>query len=557
MQRFLFLIFLLLFIRFIIILFILLFLPRRDTPMLNPNLGPLDCDNWDRHFLERLCSLSADEVAQFVGHIAATSSRTGLDYIKDSGERIIIPVTYAPVLFTPMILAGLRTAFTGLASAVAKVAAAWLDSPQLQRVLPLEPYEAEWLRLARHAPGNQPAQVFHRWDFALNVSGDPSAEHFKLFEVNSVDVGGIHYSAATREVMAEALRQLGTLGWTDTDSAAGSDPRKILYSALEEHSRQLGHPLHQVAIAENQDFTTGITEAESICQYFRKHAFVADCVDVRKFEIDSQHKVGYAGHAVDVIYRNIEWRDLADLEAAGGDASGLRTAAKAGKLLSSPFGELDHKSLWEVLGSPEFSDLFSPTEKNLIAKHIPWTRLLRERTTTDATGQSIELIPFVRSRQSDLAMKPNRSCGGQGVTIGRIASAADWERTLDSALQSPGTWIVQEYIPIPRRRTRAACQRTAISSPTKYSPSTALTVRRPASACAAAPATARWSTSCKAAACSRCWAARRCNRAIHFARPQANSPKPSDCSARRRFAAEPGQAFLPLTKDNANAGLSM
>jgi hypothetical protein len=421
--------------------------------MLPPDLGPLDCNDWDRHLVEQLCSLDSGKVAQFVSHIATTSDRTGLDYIKDDGKRIIIPVTFAPVLFTPKILVGLRTAFAGLASAVAKVAAAWLDSPQLQKVLPLEPYEAEWLRLSGKAPGNQPAQIFHRWDFALNVADDPAAEHFQLFEVNSVDVGGIHYAAATREVMADALQQLGTSDWTDADAAAGGDPRAILQSALAEHSRLLGQPLRRVAIAENQDFTTGITEAESICQYLRDRGLAADCVDVRKFEIDPRHGVGYAGRSVDVIYRNIEWRDLADLEAAGGDSSGLRASAKAGKLLSSPFGELDHKSLWEVLGSAEFSDLFTPAERDLISKHIPWTRLLRERTTVDGAGKSIELIDFVRRRQTDLVMKPNRSCGGQGVTIGRITSAADWERTLDEALQSPDTWIVQEFIPVPRRQT--------------------------------------------------------------------------------------------------------
>ena len=367
-------------------------LPCRDTPMLNPDLGPLDCDDWDRQFVDRLCSLDSTEVAQFVGHIAETSSRTGLDYIKDSGERIIIPVTFAPVLFTPMILAGLRTAFAGLASAVAKVSAAWLDSPAVATSIAIGTIRSRVVASGAASTGRSTGAGFSSLGFRVERVVRPAADHFKLFEVNSVDVGGIHYSAATREVMAEALRQLGTLSWTDANAAAGSDSRKILHSALEEHSRQLGQPLHQVAIAENQDFTTGITEAESICQYFRKHALVADCVDVRKFEIDSQHKVGYAGHAVDVIYRNIEWRDLAELEAAGGDAAGLRAAAKAGKLMSSPFGELDHKSLWEVLGSTEFSDLFSPAEKNLIAKHIPWTRLLRERTTTDATGQSIELI---------------------------------------------------------------------------------------------------------------------------------------------------------------------
>jgi uncharacterized circularly permuted ATP-grasp superfamily protein len=55
-------------------------------------------------------------------------------------------------------------------------------------------------------------------------------------------------------------------------------------------------------------------------------------------------------------------------------------------------------------------------------------------------------------------MKPNRSCGGQGVTIGRITSAADWDQTLAAALQSPNTWVAQQFIPIPRRRT---CRVTA------------------------------------------------------------------------------------------------
>ena len=50
-------------------------------------------------------------------------------------------------------------------------------------------------------------------------------------------------------------------------------------------------------------------------------------------------------------------------------------------------------------------------------------------------------------------MKPNRSCGGQGVTIGCVTSPSEWEHVLNDAIQTPNTWIVQELIPIPRRRT--------------------------------------------------------------------------------------------------------
>ena len=209
----------------------------------------------------------------------------------------------------------------------------------------------------------------------------------------------------------------------------------------------------RVAIAENQDFTTGITEAESIRSFFRKRFIKTECVDARRFETHPQFGVAYRGKPVDVVYRNIELRDLADLEKAGGDLSGMRAAAQAGKMLSSPFGELDHKSLWEALGSDDFAELFTADERRLIARHVPWTRLLRERKTDNPDTRMVELTQYVRDNQSDLVMKPNRSCGGQGVTIGRITSAAQWDRTLAEALQAPDTWVVQERIPIPRRQT--------------------------------------------------------------------------------------------------------
>jgi hypothetical protein len=416
-------------------------------------IGPLDCDSWDEQFVERLAALARPEAERLVGHIKAESSRNGLDYIKDDGERIIIPIAFAPARFTARHVTGLRKAFEGLAAAVAKVAAAWLETPALQQVLPLEPYESQWLQLAREAPGDPPARIFPRWDYSFNLSDDPLAEHFKLFELNSVDVGGIHYAAATRLVMADALTKLSVADWSHSDDDCGRDTRLVLANALRDHADRIGKRLARVAIAENQDFTTGVTEAESICKFLQSHGHDAQCVDARGFETSPQKGVCHRGKPIDVVYRNIELRDLADLETAGGDLSGLRQAAETGKLLSSPFGELDHKSLWEALGSEEFAELFTDNQRQLISQHVPWTRLLRERGTSDPGGKRIDLPDFVRRSQNALVMKPNRSCGGQGVTIGRTSSAADWQRTLDAALQSPNTWVAQEFISIPRRRT--------------------------------------------------------------------------------------------------------
>lgn len=415
-------------------------------------LGPLDSNPWDDTLVRDFTAFTADEAGEFCKYVADESSAVGLDYIKDDGQRIIIPITPAPVIFSPRTVRALRNSFEWLGRAVAQVAAAWLDTPALQQIIPLEPFERAWLELARQAPGNAPEQAFHRWDFALNLSADPDAADFKLFEVNSVDVGGIHYAPAAREVLLGGLKLMGVEKLTIASTHCGADPRFVLMTALMHHSFSIGRRICRVAIAENQDFTTGITEAESLARHLRRRFIKTRCVDARAFET-SDHGVCFRGKEVDVVYRNIELRDLADLESAGGDLSGLRQAAREGKLLSSPFGELDHKSLWEALGSPEFGELFTPEMREQIAAHIPWTRLLRPRRTPDRAGRSIDLPEYVRQHRAELVMKPNRSCGGQGVTIGSATAQSAWDQVLDAALGQPDTWIVQDLIPVPRRRT--------------------------------------------------------------------------------------------------------
>jgi diaminobutyrate-2-oxoglutarate transaminase len=173
---------------------------------------------------------------------------------------------------------------------------------------------------------------------------------------------------------------------------------------------------------------------------------------------------------VDVIYRNIELRDLVELQTAGANLKAFQAATAAGLLCSSPLGELDHKSLWEVLHGPEHWPSLTPLERKVVARHIPWTRLLTQRITHSPSGRLVDLPEYVRRHRSRLVMKPNRSCGGQGVTIGDVTSQADWERTLEQAMAAPCTWVAQELIPIPRRRS------VTLSRTGRYRPQTVYTV---------------------------------------------------------------------------------
>jgi hypothetical protein len=48
-------------------------------------------------------------------------------------------------------------------------------------------------------------------------------------------------------------------------------------------------------------------------------------------------------------------------------------------------------------------------------------------------------------------LKPNDEYGGKGVTLGWESVPAEWSRALEAAVADPpGTWIVQERIPVRR-----------------------------------------------------------------------------------------------------------
>src|SRR5437867_2309249 len=126
--------------------------------------GTLDVSAVDRDVLRRLLALDADRVRDFNRAVAEASDRLALDYVRDSGERILIPVNPLPASLPARQMTRLAGVLRTLAGAVAKTVRDRLDDPWLAGVLELSDWELEWLRLARRAPGQAHARVFHRWD---------------------------------------------------------------------------------------------------------------------------------------------------------------------------------------------------------------------------------------------------------------------------------------------------------------------------------------------------------------------------------------------------------
>jgi hypothetical protein len=129
----------------------------------------------------------------------------------------------------------------------------------------------------------------------------------------------------------------------------------------------------------------------------------------------------------------------------------MQHAFATNRVVSSVAAELDQKSCWEVLGDPELARRhFSSEDRAFFRRHLPWTRLLRPGTTTLPDGSREDLGEYVVHAREDLVLKPNRSYGGTGITIGPVTDAADWKRLVDAAVAPGGErWVAQRLVPLP------------------------------------------------------------------------------------------------------------
>jgi hypothetical protein len=104
---------------------------------------------------------------------------------------------------------------------------------------------------------------------------------------------------------------------------------------------------------------------------------------------------------------------------------------------------LHMKASFELLTDEGNAHWFTPAEREVISRTVPWTRRVAERKTV-RRGQEVELLEHVRRRREEFILKPNDDYGGRGISFGNRVSQAEWERMLKVALE--GDYVVQEML---------------------------------------------------------------------------------------------------------------
>jgi hypothetical protein len=236
---------------------------------------------------------------------------------------------------------------------------------------------------------------------------------------------------------------------------AGQDLRELFIQEVLDHLDAIGRRGRTVCFIEPKYAGDGPVEQEPLAQYYReRHGLNMVHADPKELCLKGG-EVYYQDDLVDIGYRDYEIGDLLYLEAEEGlDISPLRALFKQNRIVSSVAGEFDHKSCWEVLTDPQFTQkYFTADERQIFRRHVLWTRVIANRRTTLPDGATGDLLEYARCEQETLVIKPNRSYGGDRVIIGPAVSPDEWHTELQAAVtateKGEEQFVVQQLARIP------------------------------------------------------------------------------------------------------------
>ena len=353
------------------------------------------------------------------------------------GDRVHSPFL-RPFLLSTQDEARIRHAAETMAAAGERVIAAAMESPELMSALGMT--EAE-VRLARIDPGYGTASTASRLDAFLL----PGSLHFA--EYNAESPAGLGYTQRLCELfetlpVMERFRAVHAVRFHRTIDA-------MLDALLASYAEWGGRERPPtVAIVDWREVPTW-TEFEILQAAFVSAGVPTIVADPRDLSFDGSSLVAQGGR-IDIVYRRVLVNDIL---ARQDECAALLAACAANAVcVANTFRcKLAHKkAFFAVLTDVRYERLFSSTQRDVIRSHVPWTRLLRDGDA-DVEGRRVSLLAVARERRDRLVLKPNDEYGGTGVHLGWEASSSAWDDALQAALRDPpGTWVLQERIPVRR-----------------------------------------------------------------------------------------------------------
>jgi len=358
------------------------------------------------------------------------------------GDRVHCPFL-RPFFLSPDEEQHVRIVAETIAAFGERVAAAALEDRALFAQFHLRPEEE---RLARLHAGYGFASTASRLDAFL------LPDSLKFAEYNGESPAGAGYA----ETLAEIFRALPMMTQFSKHYDVHSYPlsAKLLDALVMSYVDWGGTSKRpQIAIVDWREVPTW-SEFEILKERFERMGVPVALVDPRDLVFDGKTLTAQ-GTKIDLVYRRVL---INDIVARPDECEALVKAYSANAVcVANTFRcKIPHvKAFFAVLTDERNGALFSHQEREVIHRHIPWTRVVEDGGTAHY-GQHIDLLSFIREKRENLVLKPSDEYGGSGVRLGWETNEHDWDEAIARAVSAtkPGeqncAWIVQERIPIRR-----------------------------------------------------------------------------------------------------------
>lgn len=329
-------------------------------------------------------------------------------------------------------------------SAIEKVADAFFKDDRFKGLLELNGLVGVFARINPIYPNRQ---IVSRLD-AFFI---PETREIKFIEFNCDSPSGMGW----HDMMVDMFKELETMNTLQSQFSLTAD------KFLDTHSKMLAKKYQQFCevkgIPASKDplfaMVCGLdstikTDVEIIVDVLKEKGVRSVYADTRAFDYDGK-KLTLNGEVVHLIYRDAI-QDFLNPPYYG-DTEAVLNAYRDGNIcfinpFSSRVGGL--KSVLAVMHEEQFAYLFNEQEKEAINKYIPWTRLLRDTTTT-FHGEKISLLNFIKENKDIFVLKPSSGYGGMDVVIGTDFDNEAWRKEVNHASSPSQNFVVQELVPIP------------------------------------------------------------------------------------------------------------
>ena len=317
-----------------------------------------------------------------------------------------------------------------LAGVFEKVGSALLSQPTRMENIGLTERE---IKLAQIDPKYSGLSVTSRLDAFVND------HEVKFVEYNAENPSSLTDQSGLNEILQEvsAMRNIARRNQLTQFSPA----EHLLNALLKTFKEWRGSEVPNIAIIDWHDLPTA-SEFVLLREFFNRCGVPAIVCAPEELEYHNG-RLRHGDFPIDIIYKRVI---INELLARCDDSHPLILAYRAGDvcLVNSFRCKLAHKkATFELLTDEANSSWFTPREREVIRRSLPWTRRVVHRKTQHQ-GREVDLVEYLRQHRSLFVLKPNDDYGGRGVVFGDGTSATEWDVALSEALK--GDYVVQEKI---------------------------------------------------------------------------------------------------------------